>query len=127
MRANFKILEDEPTQEEIEEHNIDHAKYRSWCPHGVKGKPKALPHANNKEFKIREVPQLSMDYAFMNDDKKKEEEEIFVAPTPEPAAAETDDAAMKFSIDDDDDDDEEVAFAPTPVPAPVAVTSDEAK
>uniref|UniRef100_A0A7S2NUU0 Uncharacterized protein n=1 Tax=Leptocylindrus danicus TaxID=163516 RepID=A0A7S2NUU0_9STRA len=95
-----------------------------------------VPEAKIAELKISEeaatvvappvvVPAAAA--AVVVDDKKKEEEEIFVAPTPEPAAAETDDAAMKFSIDDDDDDDEEVAFAPTPVPAPVAVTSDEAK
>ena len=29
---------EEPTQEEIEEHYLDHANYREWCPHCVKGK-----------------------------------------------------------------------------------------
>jgi len=101
----------------------------SDAPSGV------VPEAKIAELKISEeaatvvappvvVPAAAASAAVVDD--KKEEEEILVVPTPEPAAAETDDAAMKFSIDDDDDDDEEVAFAPTPVPAPVAVT-DEAK
>ena len=32
IRATIRNLEKEPTQEDIDEHNIDHANYRSWCP-----------------------------------------------------------------------------------------------
>ena len=71
MRAKFRRLEDEPTQEEIKEHNIDLANYRSWCPHCVKGKSKALPHLKSKDSNVRGVPNISIDYAFMSDDKKK--------------------------------------------------------
>ena len=31
-------LPEEPTFEEVEAHNVDHANYREWCPHCVRGK-----------------------------------------------------------------------------------------
>ena len=75
MRAKFRRLEEEPTQEEIEEHNIDHSKFRSWCPHCVKGKAKCYPHLMNRNKQQREVPKVSIDYAFVDDSKDKRDEE----------------------------------------------------
>jgi len=72
VRARFRKLENEPTQEEIDEHNIDHANFRSWCPHCVKGKSTSFPHLREKEIKEKQVPKVSIDYAYMNDDKKQE-------------------------------------------------------
>ena len=48
IKANFRKLEEQPTQEEIDDHNIDHANFRSWCPHCVKGGSKSFPHRKNK-------------------------------------------------------------------------------
>ena len=73
MRAKFRVLEKEPTQAEIDEHNLEHAQFRSWCPHCVMGKAKPFPHLRIKK-KERDIPVISIDYAFMNDDKDKKEE-----------------------------------------------------
>ena len=53
VAARFRRLEDQPTKEEIEEHNIDHAKFRAWCPHCVRGKAKSYPHRQDKKKGVR--------------------------------------------------------------------------
>ena len=75
VAARFRRLQAEPTREEIEEHNIDHARFRSWCPHCVRGRAKSFPHRHDKGKKIREVPKISIDYGFIDDSKDKNEEE----------------------------------------------------
>ena len=39
-----RSAEVQPSKEEIEEHFIDHAVFRAWCPHCVKGKAVSFPH-----------------------------------------------------------------------------------
>ena len=39
----------EPTEQEVEEHNVDHAVFRSWCPHCVKGKGVSYGHRRVEE------------------------------------------------------------------------------
>ena len=53
-----------PTQAEVDEHNMTHLPYRSWCTHCVRGRGEAHPHhkSGNEE---RDVPELHMDYRFM--------------------------------------------------------------
>ena len=53
-----------PTQAEVDEHNMTHLPYRSWCTHCVRGRGEAHPHhkSGNEE---RNVPVLHMDYCFM--------------------------------------------------------------
>ena len=53
-----------PTQAEVDEHNMTHLPYRSWCTHCVRGRGEAHPHhkSGNEE---RDVPELHMDYCFM--------------------------------------------------------------
>ena len=34
----------EPSREEVDEHNVTHTPYRSWCPHCVSGRAKDYPH-----------------------------------------------------------------------------------
>ena len=38
IKSQFRKLHKEPTQDDIDEHNIDHSVFRSWCPHFVHGK-----------------------------------------------------------------------------------------
>ena len=64
-----KGVESRPKQEEVDEHNVNHILFRSWCTHCVKGK------ANNQGHSISasgshesEVPIVSIDYAFVNED-----------------------------------------------------------
>ena len=33
-----------PSEREVEEHNVDHGVFRSWCPHCVKDRAKAYGH-----------------------------------------------------------------------------------
>ena len=70
----FRKLADEPTQEEIDEHNLNHANFREWCPHCIKGKAKSFPHRKSIS-KAVDIPIISIDYAFMNDDKDKNEDQ----------------------------------------------------
>ena len=35
----------QPSKKEIEEHNITHNPYRSWCPHCVRGRGRSSPHS----------------------------------------------------------------------------------
>ena len=53
-----------PTQAEMEEHNMTHIPYRSWCAHCVRGRGEAHPHWTSRHEE-RDVPELHMDYCFM--------------------------------------------------------------
>ena len=74
MRAQFRTITKEPTQEDIDEHNLDHAQFRSWCPHCIKGRAKSYPHLTKKN-KDRDNPIINIDYAFMNDDRDKKDDQ----------------------------------------------------
>ena len=65
---------EEPTQEEIEEHYLDHANYREWCPHCVKGKGVSHPHRKIDEDEKGVIPVVSMEYMFLSDKQDKGEE-----------------------------------------------------
>ena len=53
-----------PTQAEVDEHNMTHLPYRSWCTHFVRGCGETHPrHKSGDE--ARDVPELLMDYCFM--------------------------------------------------------------
>ena len=44
-KQRVRSLVFEPTQKEIDEHNVDHGVlFRSWCPHWFKGKAVSYPH-----------------------------------------------------------------------------------
>ena len=44
VRARAMKTETVPSQKEVEEHNLDHGVFRSWCPHCVKGWAKSHEH-----------------------------------------------------------------------------------
>ena len=53
-----------PTPREIEEHNVCHIPYRSWCPSCVSGKARDKPHRSvEQDEKI--LPEVVFDYCFM--------------------------------------------------------------
>ena len=62
-----------PTQQEIEDHNVNHLPFRSWCKHCVRGRSKAHAHRSN-ESRISDVPIVSIDYMFMNQSQSVKEE-----------------------------------------------------
>ena len=65
VRAPTKVLDPRvPTQAEVDEHNMTHLAYRSWCTHCVRGRREAHPHCKSGDEE-RHVPELHMDYCFM--------------------------------------------------------------
>ena len=60
--APRRVLRDpgQPTKEEIEEHNVDHTPYRSWCPSCVRARAIGTPHRMRQD--TQEVPVLGFDY-----------------------------------------------------------------
>ena len=61
-----------PSQREIDEHNLTHANYRSWCPHCVAGRRNNSPHKAMDKSEARTVPCLHVDYCFLKDDPNEE-------------------------------------------------------
>ena len=74
VKPRFRKNAEEPTQEEVDEHNIDHGVFRAWCPHCVKGKAQDYGHLKRKEKEDRQVPVVGVDYMFMHEKQSKEEE-----------------------------------------------------
>ena len=62
-RPKFEKLKSQPSKEEVEEHELTHMPYRSWCAHCIRGKAEAGPH-RAEEHDDEEVPLVSMDYTF---------------------------------------------------------------
>ena len=56
-----------PTRTEIEEHNLTHLPFRSWCRHCVRGRGKELPHKRVGEQ--GEMPELHVDMCFLGEEK----------------------------------------------------------
>ena len=73
-KQRVRSLMPEPTQKEIDEHNVDHGVFRSWCPHCVKGKAVSYPHSRRGKSDIDQIPVVSVDYMFMSDKQDQEEE-----------------------------------------------------
>ena len=73
QRAKFRSVESVPLQREVDEHNIDHAVFRSWCPHCVKGKASSYGHPRNENDK-GDIPKVCIDYMYMHSQQEKEEE-----------------------------------------------------
>ena len=44
VRARARKTGAVPSQKEVEEHNLDHGVFRSWCPHCVKGRAESYGH-----------------------------------------------------------------------------------
>ena len=51
-----------PTQAEIDEHNVDHLPYRSWCACCVRAKATGEPH--RKIHVESTIPIIAFDYMF---------------------------------------------------------------
>ncbi len=51
------------SREEVDEHDLTHLPFRSWCRHCVRGKGRAADHTGS----VREdgLPELHLDYCFM--------------------------------------------------------------
>ena len=52
------------SQTEIDEHNMTHLPFRSWCRHCVRGRAEAHPHLQQKPKELV-IPELHADYCFL--------------------------------------------------------------
>ena len=66
----------QPSQREVDEHEITHCPPRSWCDHCVKGQFRDEPHRLvTGEFAESSVVRVAMDYCFFTEDVAAEESE----------------------------------------------------
>ena len=73
MRARARGVEIAPSDKEVEEHNLDHVVFRSWCPHSVTGR--AEPYGDVRKAKDEgAAPTVGVDYVYMHSEQEKEEE-----------------------------------------------------
>ncbi len=64
VRARAGRTEAAPSAREVEEHDLDHAVFRSWCPHYLKGRGEAYRHVKNREKEEEKgAPVVGVDYA----------------------------------------------------------------
>jgi glutaredoxin len=71
-RAVIRRVECRPEQSEVDEHNVSHIPFRSWCAHCVRGK--AVNRGHSRRQVASEVPIVSIDYAYVNEDGEKRKE-----------------------------------------------------
>ena len=58
-----------PSQAEVQQHNLTHMPYRSWCHHCVRGRGKEMDHKRKKkEDDELNVSEYHMDYCFPGDE-----------------------------------------------------------
>ena len=65
-----------PSKEEVEEHNLTHLPYRSWCRHCVRGRGKGLPHKRSTEEPV--MHEFHFDWAFPGDEGEEETLKVLV-------------------------------------------------
>ena len=73
VRARARTTEVAPSQREVEEHNLDHGVFRSWCPHCVKERAESYGHVKEVQNE-GDVPTKGIDYMYMHSEREKEEE-----------------------------------------------------
>ena len=71
VRARARKAEIAPSDREVEEHNLDHAVFRSWCPHCVKGRAESCGHVKKAQDEGA-APTVGVDYARTHSEQAKE-------------------------------------------------------
>ena len=72
-RARARKAEIAPSDKEVEERNLDHAVFRCWCPHCVKGRAESCGHVKKAQGEGA-VPTVGVDYVCVRSEQEKEEE-----------------------------------------------------
>ena len=67
-----------PSRQEIQEHNVTHIPFRSWCPFCVAGKSKCAPHKRGIDHSDDAVPLVAFDYCFMGDRAETDADNITI-------------------------------------------------
>ena len=73
VAARARKVEAVPSKKEVEDHNSDHALFRSWRPHCVKGRAEACGHRRGGG-QTGDAPTVSLDYTHTRSEQEKEEE-----------------------------------------------------
>ena len=67
-RSVLKMMDPKrPSRAEVEEHELTHLPYRSWCKHCVKGRGKESPHRKTDEQE-NSMPEVHWDYMFLGEE-----------------------------------------------------------
>ena len=61
----------QPSQKEIDVHNLTHAKYKAWCPHCVFGRKPNAQH-RKQTGNLRKVPMFCADYCYVRDERDED-------------------------------------------------------
>ena len=72
-RVRMRSTEAVPSEREVDEHNVDHATFRAWCPHCVKGRGEAYGHPRGRHQE-KEIPTISIDYMYVHPEQEGDEE-----------------------------------------------------
>ena len=73
VRARARKTGAVPSEKEVEEHNLDHAVFRMWCPHCVKGRAESYERVKKVQNE-GEAPTIGVDYTHTRSEQEKEEE-----------------------------------------------------
>ena len=73
LRVRVRKTEAVPSDREVDEHNVDHATFRAWCPHCVKGRGEAYGHPRG-QGPTKEIPVISIDYMYVHPEQADDEE-----------------------------------------------------
>ena len=69
----------EPTEKEVNEHNLTHLPFRTWCAHCIRGKAKNPPHKRQKENeREKRTPVISADYCFLGNEEDESQAPVWV-------------------------------------------------
>ena len=68
-----------PSPQEVEQHDVTHTPFRSWCPHCVNGKAKDRHHKKQLQQNDEQIPEIVFDYCFLGWDKGEETLAVLVA------------------------------------------------
>ncbi len=71
--ARARTVEAVPSRKEVEEHNLDHAVFKSWCSHCAKGRAEACGN-KKRRGEGGEAPTVSLEYMYMHNEQEREEE-----------------------------------------------------
>ena len=64
-----------PTAKMIEDHNVAHIPFRSWCPACVRGRAKSVGHRRSESHGEDTIPVVSIDYGFLGKEGEEALEE----------------------------------------------------
>jgi len=67
-----------PSQQERDDHEVDHIPFRAWCAKCVAGKSPDMVHQKKKDFsdEPQKIPVIEFDYSFLSDSKSDPESKL---------------------------------------------------